>query len=183
MGASFGPGIYSLAIKYLSLFCILYLVLANASAICWQVGCIFFSWRLKQELQVGGLDIRPLALYVVPWLCSRALPHSSLPGARVRTPFCKGTRGMRHPIVPICPATKSHGWWWSRIDQPVLREPLSHRGRISSEYPYPWEGSELLAVLRLAKHRLDRVASSGSPSSSCSCTAALFGAISLFPVD
>lgn len=132
MGASFGPGIYSLAIKYLSLFCILYLVLANASAICWQVGCIFFSWRLKQELQVGGLDIRPLALYVVPWLCSRALPHSSLPGARVRTPFCKGTRGMRHPIVPICPATKSHGWWWSRIDQPVLREPLTATG---DEYP------------------------------------------------
>lgn len=132
MGASFVPGIYSLAIKYLSLFCILYLVLANASAICWQVGCIFFFLALE----AGAASWRagyPAPGSVVPWLCSRALPHSSLPGARVRTPLCKGTRGMRHPIVPICPATKSHGWWWwSRIGQPVLREPLSHRGRISS---------------------------------------------------
>lgn len=77
-------------------------------------------------------------------LCYMALLEWSLPGALVRTPLCKGRRE-----TPFRPPTQSHGWWGSRMGQPVLREPP--RPSVGGQDPlqHPWEGSELMTLPRL----------------------------------
>lgn len=106
--ASFVLGIYSLALKYLPLFCTLYLVLANASAICRQVGCVFFFLALKAEGWTSGL-----------WLCSSMAvlqgPSQLIPPRS--TSKDSPLQGEEGDGTPYCPHPFSHQIPWVVVVQ------------------------------------------------------------------
>lgn len=135
---------------------------------CLSASGLCFLLPVTWSRSCDGRVEHPGPVSSVPWLCCRALPGASLPGALVKTPVCKGRGGMGHSHL----LADQVPWVVVFQDGPACAQGATQALRRSGPFTAPpGRVSTVDSGPRLTKHRLVRESTPGAahlPAAACS---------------